>query len=171
VMLCAAGADGSCLGRLCHHVLAHHAPDGQLVHVHLVPVVRLHCGRQRLPLVLPDAHVADLGELLVLSEADHQPAVRQLVALQDDAQAVAALLELLAGSRPAERQIVVAVRLLRVVVRADLVEPERHLVALLILSTAACERREGETDTQRERETSQCMRAAELIRGWWGPLV
>jgi hypothetical protein len=96
----------------------------------------LHCSCQGLSLVLPDLHIADFCHLLILAESNQQPAVRQLVSLQYDAQTVAALLQLLACSRTTEGEIVVGVRLLRIVVRTDLVEPEHNLVTLLVLTTA-----------------------------------
>ncbi len=50
-------------------VLAHNAPDRQVVDVHLIPVVILDCVREQLVLAFVQIHAAILGARVVLLES------------------------------------------------------------------------------------------------------
>ena len=113
------------------HIFAHEAPDGQVVHHELVPVVFAH-GALEDPRALMRQHVhAQRGLGLVDAELELDVGIDELVALQDLPEATPLVRRLRArrGRRAAERELVVVVRLLGVVVRAHLVLPEDHAVA------------------------------------------
>ena len=113
------------------HVFAHEAPDGQVVHHELVPVVLAHGALEHLGAFLRQHVNAQRGLRLVDAELELDAGIDELVTLQDLPEATPLVRRLLVrrGLHAAERELVVVVRLLGVVVRAHLVLPEDHAVA------------------------------------------
>lgn len=64
------------------HEFADHTPDGQLIDVHLIPVVVFHSVQKHLFNFSRDLQVAYFGHRLRHFELHRQPAVDQVVALQ-----------------------------------------------------------------------------------------
>eukprot|EP00966_Prymnesium_polylepis_P086273 1997226-Prymnesium_polylepis.1 len=114
--------------------LADHAPHREIVNVPLVPVVIAHRVLQLRRALLVELHRADLCVLRDgLAERELEAAADEVVALEHLAQAVPAVLQLVDRLGRAEGQRVVHVCLLRVVVRADLVDPHDDILAVDIL--------------------------------------
>ena len=113
-------------------VLANDAPDGQVVDVHLVPVVVLDGVGEQLVLLLGQVHFAVLGVGVVALEVDGHAAEFELDAEQILGQRLVVVVDVALGAG-AERQRKVRIRFLTVVVRSDRVDPQDDFLIRLIL--------------------------------------
>ena len=146
---------GSRQGALLIDVLPDEAPYGQIVHHELVPVVVPDRALEFLDVVRVQRRDAHRLLRLILPEPELHVAIDELVTLQDLPEAAPLVLRPFAvdALHLAERQLVIIVRLLRVVEGADLVDPERDSVAdqvLMIVLIGA-----GRTDERRDAERNQ----------------
>mmetsp|Transcript_599 Transcript_599/g.1735 ORF Transcript_599/g.1735 Transcript_599/m.1735 type:complete len:265 (-) Transcript_599:354-1148(-) len=110
----------------------HEAPHRQVINEQLIPVMLLHRLLENLHISLLQRQRADvlLGDIRAV--LDVQLRVNELVALQDFPQPSPFVRRLARPRRFAEWQVVVIVRLLRVVVRSNFVDPQPHVLPDLI---------------------------------------
>ena len=113
-------------------VLAHNAPHGQIVDVHLIPVVVLDGVDEQIVLLLGEIDRAELGLGVRVAEGDEHAAVLELDAEEILAECLVVVVDGLLGSG-AEGQREVRIGLLAIVIWPDGVRPQHHLLVDLVL--------------------------------------
>uniref|UniRef100_A0A2M4B0K2 Putative secreted protein n=1 Tax=Anopheles triannulatus TaxID=58253 RepID=A0A2M4B0K2_9DIPT len=112
-------------------LLTDDTPDGQIVDIHLIPVLVLHRVHKRLVLLLGQLHHTDLRRADIIFENQLVPTKLQLHSLERFAHRFMVMIDRLFGTN-AERQREVGIRFLPVVVRSDRVHPQHNLLVVFV---------------------------------------